>query len=177
MSHAASKRWAKVLGRAFDEVRLFASALGARHDRSEALFVVGCPQFEPWHFCAHLGEQATRHGRADLAPTWLRWSAPPQAPPHLAQTVDALRSVSRHQTVLVVNPVGGAPELLERVADARRHGARIMSLQRGHTDLIELSHETLLVDTLRPERDFEITQHLVTELAPTPGRRRTSRSR
>jgi hypothetical protein len=48
--------------------------LGDRQDRSEDLFVVGLPQFEPWHFCAHLGEQAARYGRVDLVPTLLRWT-------------------------------------------------------------------------------------------------------
>jgi len=36
--------------------------------------------------------------------------------------------------------------------------------------LIDLSHETLLVDPLRPDRDFEMTQHLVTDLTPIPAR-------
>jgi hypothetical protein len=167
-SGGASKRWARVLGRVGKEARLFASALGNRQDRSADLLVVGVPQFEPWHFCAHLGEQAARYGRRDLVPTLLRWTVPPGVPSHLAVTVDALMSASRNQTVLVINPFGEAPDLLERVADAKHHGARIMSLHRGHTDLIDLSHETLLVDPLRPDRDFDMTQHLVTDLTPIP---------
>jgi DNA-binding MurR/RpiR family transcriptional regulator len=77
-------------------------------------------------------------------------------------------SASRNQTVLVINPCGEAPELLQRVADAKHRGARIMTLHRGHPDLIDLSHETLLVDPSRPDRDFDMTQHLVTDLTPIP---------
>ena len=89
------------------------------------------------------------------------------APSHLSHTVDSLASVSRSQTVLVIDPFQATPELLERLADARRRGARIMTLHRGNSELVELSHETLSVDLGRPARDFEITQHLVGELAPT----------
>jgi hypothetical protein len=165
---ATSRRWARLLGQVGKEARLFARALGARQDRSADLFVVGVPQCEPWHFCAHLGEQAGRYGRVDLVPTLLRWTVPPGAPSHLAVSVDALMSASRNQTVLVINPCGEAPELLQRVADAKHRGARIMTLHRGHLDLIDLSHESLLVDPLRPDRDFEMTQHLVTDLTPIP---------
>jgi hypothetical protein len=169
-SGAATRRWARALGKLGKEARLFARTLGDRQDRSTDLFVVGIPQFEPWHFCAHLGEQAARYGRADLEPTLLRWSITPGAPSHLAVSTDALASASRNQTVLVIHPFGDAPELWERVADARCHGARVMTLHRGHPDLIHLSHETLLVDPLRPDRDFEMTQHLVTDLSPSPAR-------
>jgi hypothetical protein len=165
---ATSRRWARILGQVGKEARLFARALGDRQDRSADLFVVGVPQFEPWHFCAHLGEQAARYGRVDLVPTLLRWTVPPGAPSHLAVSVDALVSASRNQTVLVINPCDEAPELLQRVADAKHRGARIMTLHRGHPDLIDLSHETLLVDPSRPDRDFDMTQHLVTDLTPIP---------
>jgi hypothetical protein len=173
-SGAASRRWARVLGHLGKETRLFATALGDRHDRSTGLFVVGAPEFEPWHFAAHLGEQATRYGRADLVPTLLRWKVPTGAPSHLAVTLDALMSATRNQTVLVINPFADVPELLERVADARHRGARIMTLHRGNADLIQLSHETLLVDPLRPDLDFEVTQHLVTDLTPVPARGRAT---
>jgi hypothetical protein len=45
-----------------------------------------------------------------------------------------------------------------------------MTLRRGPPDLIDLSHEALFVDPLRPDRDFEMTQHLVTDLTPIPAR-------
>jgi hypothetical protein len=174
MSAVASRRWARLLGHLGKETRLFAKSLGDRQDRSANLFVVGVPEFEPWHFAAHLGEQAARYGRMDLVPTLLRWRIPLEAPPHLAVTVDALVSASRNQTVLVINPIGEAPELSERVADARHRGARIFTLHRGNPDLIELSHETLLVDPIRPDRDFEVTQHLVTDLTPIPANGKSS---
>jgi len=160
------RRWTRVLGPLGRETRLFARALGGRQGPSTGLLVVGVPEFEPWHFTAHLGEGALRYGRADLAPTLLRWKVPLGAPPHLAVTVDAMAKAARDQTILVIDPCGGSSELLERVADARRCGARIMTLHRGHDALMGLSHETLSVDRLRPARDFEITQHLVTDLTP-----------
>jgi hypothetical protein len=123
-SGAATRRWAKALGELGKEACLFARTLGDRQDRSTDLFVVGLPQFEPWHFCAHLGERAARHGRVDLVPTLFRWSVPPKAPSHLAVSVDALASASRNQAVLVISPFDKAPEQWERVGDARHHGAR-----------------------------------------------------
>ena len=166
ISGAGSRRWARRLGQLAKEARLFSTALGKPDARSTQVLIVGDPEFEPWHFTAHLSEQASLYGRVDLVPTLLRWKVPLGAPSHLAVSVDALMSASRSQTVLVINPCGGAPELLERVSDAKRHGARIMTIHRGQPDLIDLSHETLLVDPLRPVRDFEMTQHLVTDLTP-----------
>jgi hypothetical protein len=115
-----------------------------------------------------MAEQATRYGRADLVPTLLRWSVPVGAPPHLSVSIDSLMRSSPNQTVLVINPSGGDenPELLERMADAKRRGSRIMTLHRGSADFIELSHETLSVDVCRPQRDFDLTQHVVTDLTP-----------
>jgi len=170
ISGGTSRQWTRVLGQLGKEVHLFARTLGERQDSSTDLFVVGLPHFEPWHFCAHLGERAARHGRVDLTPTLLRWSVPLEAPSHLAVTVDALASASRNQAVLVISPFDKAPELWERVADANHRGAGIMTIRLGHPDLIDLSHEALFVDPLRPDRDFEMTQHLVTDLTPIPAR-------
>jgi hypothetical protein len=174
ISGATSRRWARRLGQVAKDARLFSATLGGRDERSTQLFVIGDPDFEPWHFTAHLGEQASRYGRMDLVPTLLRWRVPPGAPSHLAVSADALMSSSRNQTVLVINPCGGAPELLERIADAKHQGARIMTIHRGQPELMELSHETLLVDPMRPDRDFEMTQHLVTDLTPIPARAQSS---
>ena len=155
-----------MLARTGVEVRQFAQALGSRRDHQAELLIVGVPGFEPWHFTAHLGEQASRFGRRDLAPTLLRWDIPDGAPAHLAVPVDSLLTVSRHQTVLAIDPFGGDPELLERIDHAHRRGARILTLHRGDPDLAELSHETLSVDRRRPDDEFEVTQHLVTDLSP-----------
>jgi hypothetical protein len=53
----------------------FAGALGSRREASNRLLVVGTPEFEPWHFVAHLSEEAdrdfdvTQHIVTDVAPT------------------------------------------------------------------------------------------------------------
>ena len=50
----------------------------------------------------------------------------------------------------------------------RPHAARRQSsgpIRRGD-ELVQLSHETLSVDVSRPERDFDLTQHVVTDLTP-----------
>jgi hypothetical protein len=78
----------------------------------------------------------------------------------------------RGQTVLVIDPgqgpgaEAGDPELLDRVAEAKRRGSRIFSLHREDADLMDLSHETLSVDKKRPHEHFDITQHVVTDLTP-----------
>jgi alpha-beta hydrolase superfamily lysophospholipase len=167
VSDAVAGRWARILGPLAKESRLFARALGGRADASSELFIVGVPEFEPWHFTAHMGEEATRHGRSDLVPTLLRWSVPPGAPPHLSVSVDSMLHATAKQTVLVINPgITEHSELLERVADARRRGSRIMTLHRGSSALVDLSHETLSVNASRPEGHFDLTQHVVTDLTP-----------
>jgi hypothetical protein len=161
------------LGQLSVEARRFGKALGSGHLTPNHLFVVGTPEWEPWHFVAHLDEQATRYGRKDLVPALLRWKIPPGAPPHLALSVDDMAHASQRHTFLVLSSASEAPDLLERVSDAKSMGARIMSLHRGDDELLDLSHETLFVDPSRGERAFEITQHVVTDSAPAvlPDRR------
>lgn len=171
LSGAAARRWTRLLARTGVEVRQFAQALGGRREHPADLLIVGVPGFEPWHFTAHLGEQASRFGRQDLVPTLLRWQIPAGAPAHLAVPVDSLLTVSRHQTVLAIDPFGNEPELLDRIDHARGRGARILSLHRGDTDLVDLSHATLAVDRVRPDEEFEVTQHLITDLSTVPDRR------
>jgi hypothetical protein len=144
----------------------FAKKLGDPSPLSERLFVLGTPDFEPWHFVAHLGEQASRRGRGDLVPTLMRWQVPTNAPAHLSVGVNDMAHASRRDTFLVIAPCGEAPELLERVADAKRVGSRIMSLHRDQAELVDLSHDALSVDPTREDRAFEITQHVVTDTAP-----------
>jgi hypothetical protein len=158
VSESLRSRWTRILGPLSKETRLFAHALGDRPECSSGLLVVGVPEFEPWHFTAHMGEGAARYGRKDLVPTLLRWQVPEGAPPHLAVSVDTLMRATSKQTVLVISPCGDdAPELLERVADAKRRGSRIMTLHRGNADLDGLSHEALSVDASRPEQHFDVT--------------------
>jgi hypothetical protein len=167
LSKSGIGRWVRTLGPLGKDARLFAGALGSRRGSSSELLVVGIPEFEPWHFVAHMGEQAFRYRRPDLMPTLIRWKVPPGAPSHLSVSVDSMRRASSGQTVLVINPSGAAnDELLERVADAKRRGSRIMTLHRGDTDLLDLSHETLSIESSRPARDFDLTQHVVTDLTP-----------
>jgi hypothetical protein len=167
VAESVQRRWARILGSLGKETRLFARALGERSDWSTRLFVVGAPEFEPWHFAAHMSEEAARHGRKDLVPTLLRWQVPAGAPPHLSVSVDTLSQANSRQTVLVVTSNGDdAPELLERVENAKRRGSRIMTLHRGNAQLTDLSHETLSVEASRPARHFDLAQHVVTDLSP-----------
>ena len=177
ISGAMIKRWTTELGKFSEEARQFARALGDRCPASDRLFVIGTPDCEPWHFAAHLGEQATRHGRTDLVPTLLRWNVPQGAPAHLAVSVDAMARASERHTFLVVSAFTETPELLERVSDAKRLGARIMSLHRGQPELVDLSHETLSVDRSKKDRVFEVTQHVVTDSAPVAAASKSARWR
>jgi hypothetical protein len=167
MSHAVRHRWAKVRDSLDRDTRSFARTLGAQRKGSSELFVIGTPVFEPWHFVAHLSEEATRMGRPDLRPHLLRWSVPLNAPRHLSRSVDEMLHVPSGHTVLVIDPADdGDPELLNRVEDAKRRGSRIFSMHRDDADLMELSHESLSVAAARPHHDFDITQHVVTDLTP-----------
>jgi hypothetical protein len=166
ISGSAMRKWLRELGPFGTDARGFARKLGDPNPSSERLFVLGTPEFEPWHFVAHLAGQADRYGRRDLVPTLMRWQVPAGAPPHLSVGVDDVLRASRRDTFLVIAPSAEAPELLERVDDARRIGSRILALHRGQLDLADLAHEALSVDPTRQERAFEITQHVVTDAAP-----------
>lgn len=143
----------------------FATAIGSGAQRGGSLLVVGTPDNEPWHFVAHLAEEAQSCGRPDLVPTWVRWTAPAAAPAHLAVTLDRLLAVRRRDTVVVVAPNHASERLLERVDDARRVGGRVMTLHREDDDLAQLSHETLVVPTAAPDGTFDVVQHVVTSSA------------
>jgi hypothetical protein len=160
------RRWLRDLGDLGVQTVQFAGALGGRREESNRLLVVGTPEFEPWHFVAHMSEEAQRQGRSDLRPTLMRWEIPVGAPPHLAVSVDDIAHATRDQTVLVLPSGTRSWELLERVSDAKRGGARIMSVHRGDDDLASLSHEMLSVDPRRADRDYDVTQHIVTDVAP-----------
>jgi hypothetical protein len=161
----SSRRWIRQLGQFGAESRRFAQILGGHH-RSARLFIVGTEGAEPWHFTAHLAEQAERCGRSDLAPTLLRWKVPSGAPRHLAVGMESLTQVNRSETVLVVSPYGESGDLLNRVDDARRQGARILAIHRECSELLELSHDGLSVGSLASRHEIEVGQHLVTDLAP-----------
>jgi len=153
----------------------FATTLRRSSTTVGGLLLVGTPTEEPWHLAAHLDDESRFAGVPELSPTLVRWSPPPQAPPHLSVTLARLEAARRDETVFVVAP-GAAPEqLLERVADARRIGATILSIDDGDDELGSLVHDRLVVpsedDALVVARsmptsvDMELVQHLVSVAA------------
>jgi len=159
------KKWVRHLGDLGVQTLHFANVLGGRRYESDRLLVIGTPEFEPWHFVAHLAEEAKRDHRADLIPTLVRWEVPQGAPAHLAVSLSELSQMTRNQTLLVVSSCSHSPHLLERVTDAKKRGARIMAVHREDEDLADISHEMLFVDPLRDGHDFDLTQHLITDIA------------
>jgi hypothetical protein len=158
--------------------REFAAAIGTDDSRrTESLLVVGTPEFEPWHFVAHLADEARSAGRPDLMPTWIRWTAPARARPHLSITMDRLAAARRGDTVLVIAPNNASEHLLDRVSDARDQGARVLSLHRADRDLAELAHEALIVPSAAPAQTFDVVQHVVANTASGPTSRRARRGR
>ena len=122
------------------------------------LLVVGTPAYEPWHLTAHLDDESRLSGFATLAPTLVRWSPPPDAPPHLSIGLARLEAARRGETLFVVTEDSAPVPLLERVNDARKTGATILALDTGEGDpeLDALAHEALAV----PESlSFDAGQH------------------
>ena len=175
-----------------DRSRGFARAL--RHstaNRSDGLLLVGTPTDEPWHFAAHLDDESRWADLPGLSPTLVRWHPPADAPEHLAIGLERLGEARRGDTVFVVAPNDPTEPLLERIADARRSGATVMSLDFGHPDLNDLTNERLIVpasgliapgehsglmiplakaalldvDLSLPDVSFETVQHLVSAAA------------
>jgi hypothetical protein len=129
-----------------ERTRVLGRTLRRSTERPGGLLLVGTPTEDPWHLAAHLDDEARFSGIAELSPTLVRWSPPPGAPPHLSVGLDRLEGAGRGETLFVVSPDEEAPApLLERVADARSHGATILSIGAATTDLAELSHESLCV--------------------------------
>lgn len=139
------------------------------------LLLVGTPRDEPWHLAAHLDDEARLTGLAQLAPTLVRWAPPRDAPPHLSVTMARLEAATRNETVFVVAPTDAPDPLLERVSDARRIGATILSIDAGDDQLDDLVHERLVVPTREPLQsapsgldvmlDIDMVSHLVSVAA------------
>ena len=163
------RQWLRQLGQLGSEAHRFAQILGSRQG-SVRLFVLGSQDFEPWHFTAHIAEEADRTGRADLSPTLLRWAVPRGAPTHLSISTDHVSFLERNQTLLVVSPYGESDELKTRVDHARKRGARVLSVQQEGSQLSDLSHDILAVESWRNAHEIEVSQHLVTSLAPAEDR-------
>ncbi|HET8615483.1 MAG TPA: hypothetical protein VFL94_08160 [Actinomycetales bacterium] len=110
------------------------------------LLLVGTPTVEPWHLAAHLDDESRLRGVGQIAPQLVRWQPPPGAPAHLAIGLQRLERVERGETVFVVAPDAAPDPLLERVDDARRTGATVLSLDCGDRNLTGLAHEQLSID-------------------------------
>jgi hypothetical protein len=153
-----------------ERVRVFGRALRTSTRTPGGLLVVGTPSDEPWHLTAHLDEESRLSGIPALMPTLVRWSPPPDAPPHLRVGLERLEAARRGETLFVVSEETAPVPLLERVDDARRVGATILALDGGDPELDTLAHETLAVPSgetppsgVAPS--FDAAQHLVSAAA------------
>ncbi|MFF3210774.1 hypothetical protein ACFYYB_08910 [Streptomyces sp. NPDC002886] len=129
------------------------------------LLLVGTEQYEPWHLAAHLVDEAAWSGLPELAPTLVRHQVLPGDAPHLSVGLSRLEAARRGHTLLVVAPEQPGDRLLERVHDARRAGATVLSLDGGDPDLGTLAHEVLSVPDGAAELDLDTVQHLVSAAA------------
>ncbi len=174
-----------------DRTRGFARTLRRSTDGGAGLLLVGTPTHEPWHLAAHLDDESRYAGIPSLSPTLVRWAPPAGAPEHLAVSLDRLTAVRRGETLFVVAPDDPTEQLLERLADARRMGATLLSIDGGDGDLAGLAHDQLVVpsrgltaagepsglvvplqlaglgdvDLALPEVSFDTVQHLVSAAA------------
>ena len=130
------------------------------------LLLVGTEGYEPWHLAAHLVDEAAWSGQPELAPTLVRHRVLPGEPPHLSVGLGRLAAARRGHTLLVVAPERPGAGLLERVHDARRAGATVLSLDGGDPELGTLAHEVLSVPADgSAELDLDTVQHLVSAAA------------
>ncbi len=128
-----------------DRIRDFAGSLRQSTRRHGDLLVVGTPGFEPWHFTAHMADEARWARLPELEPTLVRWSVPPSAPSHLSVPFERLEAATRGETLMVVTTEQAPHPLLERVADARKVGATILTMDAGDPDLAGLAHDALVL--------------------------------
>lgn len=145
-----------------EQARDFGRALRTTPRSPGGLLLVGTPSYEPWHLAAHLDDESRLGGVPQLAPTLVRWSPPPGAPPHLAVGLSRLEAARRGETLFVVSEETAPAPLLERVSDARKVGATILALDSGDPDLDGLAHEFLAAPSAV---SFDATQHLVSAAA------------
>ncbi|MEV7238874.1 hypothetical protein AB0N06_34690 [Streptomyces sp. NPDC051020] len=145
------------------------------------LLLVGTAAYEPWHLAAHLVDESTWSGLPELTPTLVRHRVGPGDPAHLAVGLGRIEAAGRGETLLLVAPERPGAGLLERVHDARRAGATVLSLDDGDPEVGGLAHETLAV-TGTDDVDLDTVQHLVSAAAgensaPAPRGRRGFRDR
>ncbi|WP_306329156.1 hypothetical protein [Streptomyces venezuelae] len=145
------------------------------------LLLVGTAEYEPWHLAAHLVDESAWSGLPELAPTLVRHRVRPGDPAHLAVGLGRLEAAGRGVTLLMVAPERPDAGLLQRVHDARRAGATVLSLDGGDEEVRGLAHETLTVAE-GAEVDLDTVQHLVSAAAgenslPSPRGARRLRDR
>jgi len=153
----------------FGECRGFARSLRRAPRSPGGLLLVGTPEEEPWHLAAHLDTEAGLADLPQLAPTLVRHQIPDNAPPHLAVSLERLERARKGEAVFVVAPDDPGVPLLERVDDARRRGAAILTLAEDEDtsgELLTLSHDALLVPENGVVPGFDAAQHV---LAVTAG--------
>ncbi|MER7947155.1 hypothetical protein ABTY59_07145 [Streptomyces sp. NPDC096079] len=164
------------------EVRRFAGALRSSVvPHRGGLLLVGTEEYEPWHLAAHLVDESAWSGLPELTPTLVRHRVRPGAPAHLAVGLGRLEAAGRGATLLMVAPERPDAGLLQRVHDARRAGATVLSLDGGDEEVRGLAHETLTV-ARDAEVDLDTVQHLVSAAAgenslPSPRGTRRLRDR
>ncbi|MEU3003127.1 hypothetical protein [Streptomyces sp. NPDC007020] len=164
------------------DARRFALALrGCVVPRGGGLLLTGTEAYEPWHLAAHLSDESAWSGLPELAPTLVRHRVAADDPAHLAVGLGRIAAAGRGETVLLIAPEQPGEGLLERVHDARRAGARVLTLDGGDPEVRGLAHESLVVGG-DEEVDLDIVQHLVSAAAgengrPLAGGRRTFRDR
>ncbi|MFI1220913.1 MULTISPECIES: hypothetical protein [unclassified Streptomyces] len=165
-----------------ENARRFALVLrGSVVPRGGGLLLAGTEAYEPWHLAAHLSDESAWSGLPELAPTLVRHRVAAGDPAHLAVGLGRIAAAGRGETLLLVAPERPGEDLLERVQDARRAGARVLTLDGGDPEVGGLAHESLVVDG-DDEVDLDIVQHLVSAAAGENGRppargRRTFRDR
>ncbi|WP_329278131.1 hypothetical protein [Streptomyces sp. NBC_00691] len=145
------------------------------------LLLVGTEEYEPWHLAAHLVDESAWSGIPELTPTLVRHRVRPGDPAHLAVGLGRLEVAGRGATLLMVAPERPDAGLLQRVHDARRAGATVLSLGGGDEEVRGLAHETLTVAE-GAEVDLDTVQHLVSAAAgenslPSPRGNRRFRDR
>jgi hypothetical protein len=160
-----------------DRAQEFAWALRASAREPGSLLLFGPPDDEPWHLAAHLDDESRHNAIPELSPMLVRWDPPPGAPPHLRIGLDRLAAARRGETLFVVAEEETPAPLLERVDDARRIGATILTLDGGDRELEGLAHEALSVPSGDAPLSFEGAQHLVSAAVGIPRPRRGLRDR
>jgi hypothetical protein len=154
----------------------FGLALRSAPKATGGLLIAGPADAEPWHFTAHLSDEAQWAQLPLLVPTLLRAAPPPDAPAHLSMGWERLAQSGRGEALLVVAAVDPHEELLERIDGARRKGTRILALAQTAPELRGIAHESLIVP--EPTRiddpgllTFDTAQHLVSLASTAQGGR------